>query len=169
MYYDEKLLFGNTKKMSDSQGGAYVDLSKVPLQQLVQLQDRLEKEIRQLTTYLGTLRTAHAKYIASKSSLEQLKKQKENTLMVPLTESLYVPGTLKNPETVMIDVGTGYFVKKPIAGAQDTLERKIKVVRESAEKLGKTIQDQKESLERIQYMIQAKQQSMMQQQMQQQQ
>jgi Prefoldin subunit len=29
-----------------------------------------------------------------------------------LTSSLYVPGKLSNVETVIVDVGTGYFVEK---------------------------------------------------------
>ena len=32
--------------------------------------------------------------------------------MVPLTSSLYVPGKISDPEHVVIDIGTGYYVKK---------------------------------------------------------
>ena len=32
--------------------------------------------------------------------------------MVPLTNSLYVPGKLCDPDHVIVDVGTGYFVRK---------------------------------------------------------
>lgn len=31
---------------------------------------------------------------------------------MPLTNSLYVPGKLADPENVIVDVGTGYYVKK---------------------------------------------------------
>ncbi|KAF0981117.1 hypothetical protein FDP41_012905 [Naegleria fowleri] len=153
---------------SSASGGGYVDLTQVPLPQLASLQERISKEVNQLTAYLSTLRAAHNRYISSKSSLEQLKKQTETTLLVPLTEQLYVPGTLKNPDAVLIDVGTGYFMKKPISAAQETLDRRIRLVRESAEKLAKTIQDQKETLERIQYMMSMKQQAALQHQQQQQ-
>ena len=34
------------------------------------------------------------------------------TTLVPLTESLYVPGKLCDLEHVIVDVGTGYYVKK---------------------------------------------------------
>jgi hypothetical protein len=34
------------------------------------------------------------------------------TLLVPLTNSLYVPGKLSDTENVIIDVGTGYYVSK---------------------------------------------------------
>jgi len=33
-------------------------------------------------------------------------------VLVPLTPSLYVPGKLKNVGSVLVDVGTGYFVEK---------------------------------------------------------
>ncbi|KAG6997828.1 hypothetical protein G7Y79_00037g073460 [Physcia stellaris] len=33
-------------------------------------------------------------------------------LLVPLTPSLYVPGTLASTETVLVDVGTGFYVEK---------------------------------------------------------
>jgi prefoldin alpha subunit len=32
--------------------------------------------------------------------------------LVPLTTSLYVPGTLADPENVIVDVGTGFYVEK---------------------------------------------------------
>lgn len=32
-------------------------------------------------------------------------------MLVPLTASLYVPGTLDDAEKVLVDVGTGYFIE----------------------------------------------------------
>jgi prefoldin alpha subunit len=34
------------------------------------------------------------------------------TILVPLTSSLYVPGTLADTENVIVDVGTGFYVEK---------------------------------------------------------
>ena len=36
----------------------------------------------------------------------------DTTILVPLTNSLYVPGKLSDLENVIVDVGTGYYVKK---------------------------------------------------------
>jgi len=33
-------------------------------------------------------------------------------ILVPLTQSLYVPGTLADNKHVIVDVGTGYYVEK---------------------------------------------------------
>ena len=32
-------------------------------------------------------------------------------MLVPLTASLYVPGTLDDAQKVLVDVGTGYFIE----------------------------------------------------------
>lgn len=34
------------------------------------------------------------------------------TTLLPLTASLYVPGKLSDPEKVIVDIGTGYYVEK---------------------------------------------------------
>jgi prefoldin alpha subunit len=39
----------------------------------------------------------------------------EKPILVPLTNSLYVPGKLTDAENVLVDVGTGYYVKKVLS------------------------------------------------------
>ena len=46
----------------------------------------------------------HASLLADASKGKQI--------LVPLTSSLYVPGKLADVENVIVDVGTGYYVKK---------------------------------------------------------
>jgi prefoldin alpha subunit len=45
--------------------------------------------------------------------------------MVPITASLYVKGKLATADNVLVDVGTGYFVEKPVPDADDYLKRKV--------------------------------------------
>ena len=52
-----------------------------------------------------------------------------------MTGSMYVPGMLDNSETVMVDVGTGYYIEKDIAGAQEDFTQKVKYVTENMEKV----------------------------------
>lgn len=44
--------------------------------------------------------------------LIQLGEPLDKTILVPLTNSLYVPGKLADLDNVIVDVGTGYYVKK---------------------------------------------------------
>lgn len=38
-------------------------------------------------------------------------------MLVPLTSSLYVPGTVDNVDHVIVDIGTGYFAQKVLLGS----------------------------------------------------
>ena len=42
-------------------------------------------------------------------------------ILVPLTTSLYVPGTLADREKVIVDVGTGFYVEKVWLGYPNSI------------------------------------------------
>ena len=48
---------------------------------------------------------------------------------------MYVPGKLDNSETVLVDVGTGYYIEKDIKGAKEYFNQKVKYVTENMEKV----------------------------------
>ena len=52
-----------------------------------------------------------------------------------MTGSMYVPGKLDNSETVLVDVGTGYYIEKDIKGAKEYFNQKVKYVTENMEKV----------------------------------
>ena len=55
-------------------------------------------------------------------------------ILVPLTPSLYVPGKLASTDTVLVDIGTGFYVEKTPSAAQVFYKGKI-------EELGKNLGD----------------------------
>jgi prefoldin alpha subunit len=85
---------------------------------------------------------------------------------VPLTSSLYVPGRISDPEHVVIDIGTGYYVKKvslpsPLSSLphtanshpqsrKDAIEYyadKVTYVQKNLEKLQETIERKQDNLQ----------------------
>jgi prefoldin alpha subunit len=48
-------------------------------------------------------------------------------MLVPVTDSMFVPGKLASSTEVLIDIGTGYFLKKSIPGAVKILDKKVGV------------------------------------------
>lgn len=56
-------------------------------------------------------------------------------ILVPLTESMYVPGRLANNNTVVVDIGTGYYVEKDVEEAKDYFKRRVAYVTEQMEKI----------------------------------
>lgn len=55
---------------------------------------------------------AKTKFGGSKDALEQINTTwKDKEILVPLTGSMYVPGVVKEIDSLIIDVGTGYYAE----------------------------------------------------------
>jgi prefoldin alpha subunit len=97
----------------------------------------------------------------------------DKAILVPLTNSLYVPGILSDAENVLVDIGTGYFVKKvctssphprvPLISASQTrpqaikyYQGKVELLRKNLEALQETIQKRQESLNTVNAVLQQK-------------
>lgn len=98
----------------------------------------------------------------------------DKTILVPLTTSLYVPGKLSDPEHVIVDVGTGYYVQKvrtsrfslsadlsdPQTRAEATkhYQKKSDFVKGNLEKLQETIEKKQENMNYLLNIVQIKMQ-----------
>lgn len=69
--------------------------------------------------------------------------------MVPLTESLYVPGKLKDPSKVMVELGTGYYVEKNMKQALEFIDRKNRLVDANSENIMEVIAVSKRNIESV--------------------
>ncbi|GAB7350894.1 hypothetical protein MBLNU459_g1409t1 [Dothideomycetes sp. NU459] len=117
-------------------GQQTVDLNSLPVQQLAQVKKQLDDEVQHLTGSYQQLRTAQQKFRDCITSIKTgvAGSTADKPLLVPLTTSLYVPGTLASTDTVLVDVGTGFFVEKTTAQATQFYEEK-------AEELGRNVKD----------------------------
>jgi prefoldin alpha subunit len=109
-----------------------VDLASLSTQQLSQVKKQLDDELEHLTNSFSQLRAAQAKFRECLKSIAGGVNSKvdselpilllvlsvtenvgiEKPILVPLTSSLYVPGTLADTNNVIVDVGTGFYVEK---------------------------------------------------------
>lgn len=100
----------------------------------------------------------------------------DKTILVPLTNSLYVPGKLNDTEHVIVDIGTGYYVKKVRSMALDCrrmgtelvadvqtraqalkhYESKVEYIRMNLEALQETIQKKQENMNYLINILQMK-------------
>jgi len=111
-----------------------VDIGSLPVGQLQQVKKQLDDEVQHLTTSYSSLRSAQSKFKDCINSIRNGVTAPAKPLLVPLTTSLYVPGTLADTEHVLVDVGTGFYVEKTIAEAVNFYEEKV-------EEIGKNVKD----------------------------
>jgi len=93
---------------------------------------------------------------ALNATKEVASRKEGSTILVPLTSSLYVPGDASDVEHVMVDIGTGYFVKKTIPEAEEYIQRKQTMLSDSVQKVYVVIQKKRQSLETVMMVMQEK-------------
>lgn len=120
------------------------------LTQLLDVRKQLELELKQFTTMFGQLKLAQTRFQGCLDSVEKIRPENqgacthavlttEKVSLLPLTASLYVPGRLSDPDTVIVDVGTGYYVEKSREDAKKLYKDKIAYVTKNLEQLQETI------------------------------
>jgi len=127
-----------------------IDISQLEPQQLQQLRNQLQDELKALSQNLQKLRLAQRKFQESKKSVENVPlAQENNDIMIPLTRSMYVPGRLADTKTVTIEIGTGFFVKKPIKEGVEFIERKLKYIDKNVDAIEAQVMNKRTNLESV--------------------
>jgi prefoldin alpha subunit len=57
------------------------------------------------------------------------------SILVPLNQSLYVPGKVVDPSKVLVELGTGYYCEKDTAAAKLLIDRKLQLLSKSIESI----------------------------------
>ncbi|KAM9798720.1 prefoldin subunit 5 [Syngnathus typhle] len=119
-----------------------INLADLSLPQLEGLKSQLDQEVEFLTSSISQLKVVQAKFVEAKDNLNSLnKKNQGKELLVPLTSSMYVPGTLNDVEHVLVDVGTGYYVEKNVADSKAFFKRKLDFLTKQIEKIQPALQE----------------------------
>ncbi|KAJ7741222.1 Prefoldin [Mycena maculata] len=140
--------------MSQSQQVSVTDLD---VSQLADVRRQLEEELNHLTNSFAQLKQAQAKFKACIQNVAEIKpSNKGKTILVPLTNSLYVPGKLSDPDHVIVDVGTGYFVQKTREQALKHYSAKVDYIRTNLETLEETIGKKRENMNYLVNVMQSK-------------
>ncbi|KAJ7199701.1 Prefoldin alpha subunit [Mycena pura] len=140
-----------------AQAAQQISLADLDLEQLADVRRQLEEELNHLTNSFAQLKQAQAKFKACIENVGEVKPaNKDKTILVPLTNSLYVPGKLSDAEHVIVDVGTGYFVKKTRASAVKHYSAKVEFIQSNLETLEETIAKKRENMNYLVNVMQSK-------------
>ncbi|KDO20727.1 prefoldin [Saprolegnia parasitica CBS 223.65] len=134
-----------------------VSLMDLSLEQLNNLKTQFEQELQQLTSSFSGLREAQTRFADSKGALQALEPTNlGKKVLVPLTSSMFVPGKLSNVKSVLVDVGTGYFVEKNVDDAKSFMDRKVEFLQKNTDSLKEVIEAKRTNLEAVIQVMQLK-------------
>lgn len=122
-----------------------------------------KQQLESIDMQLQYLQTTLADYQRAKMTVEQLDAVDDNAdMLIPVGAGTFVNGSLKNASNVLIGVGAGLVIEKPVGEAITKLDERMKRIQENIEKmlsLGQKIQCDAEALsEKTQHMMQEVQQ-----------
>jgi len=130
---------------------------QLSIQQLSQLKTQHEEEISDLNKQLETLIGAKNRFLNARSTLAEISTSSiGNRLLIPLNSSLYVPGTIINPDKVIVELGTGYFCEKSVPNAKELVDRKLTLVAKSIESVESVSVNKRKTLEQLVMILQYK-------------
>ena len=133
--------------MAEGGGKEGINLFALSLEQLNQLKQSIEEELQGLNGAIQQLQVSRNKLTTSKDALTRLSTTAEGTpMLVPITSSLYVPGETTQLDTVLVDVGTGYFIEKGVEEAQAFLTRKMALIESQAQNVQSAAQFKNQNL-----------------------
>lgn len=117
-----------------------------------------KQQLESIDMQLQYLQSTIADYQRAKMTVEQLHAVDENAeMLIPVGAGTFVNGSLKNSSNVLIGVGAGIVIEKPIDDAITKLDERIKRLQENLEKmfsLGQKIQsDAEEMSHKTQHMM----------------
>ncbi|KAI1327573.1 prefoldin [Xylariaceae sp. FL0255] len=108
-----------------SEAGEAVNLDSLSAQQLTQVKKQLDQELEHLTSSFTQLQAAQAKFRDCHRCVQQGTLKHDKPILVPLTNSLYVAGTLSSTSHVLVEVGTGFYLEKHVKSAAEFYKNKM--------------------------------------------
>jgi prefoldin alpha subunit len=156
---------GNRKARNDASSDAAavatrttIQLDTLSLDELNQLQQQEESTLQALSGRYAALRQALGRINQGVVALSDLgcTANDGKQVMVPLTESVYVAGKIRDSNRHLVELGTGYYAEKSHKEAVAFLERKHRLVDRNLENLQAAIQATRQNLEAIGVTIQGK-------------
>ena len=140
-----------------------LNLEVYSVQELANIKKNLENDVEAIMDSYNSFKFLYKKFEDGKLLINNISKQEDKTpeILVPLTNSLYIPGQLTSNDNFMVDLGTGYFADRNATQTIDYCDQTLKVIKANAEKMANEINKKQEMRDKVNIQFQKKYQQHM--------
>lgn len=137
---------------------AQLNLSNYSLQELANLKKTHEDDLQSFGNSLNSFKYLHRKLDDDKIIVNNLSKRKEDDLeiLIPMSNSLYLPGKITDNNKYIVDIGTGYMAERNGQQTIEALEHTLKIVKDNTDKVLSEMNKRKDVLDQINIAVQKK-------------
>lgn len=132
-----------------------VPVTALSPQELHELRQRLQQELEALSGSAQQLARLAGAFGASQRAIQTLDAtaKEGQRLLLPLTSSVYVSGEVAAPHTVLVDVGTGYYVEMAAEEGAAYCRRKQERLRASLKEVEQGLAQRRDALGQVQAVL----------------
>lgn len=144
---------------NDAGSSGSINIDSMSIDQLNSVKQQQEARLEHFTAQYQQLRAVSARLSTARASLSALPANGSGDgreIMIPLTESLYAPGKIVDPNKVLVELGAGFFVEKNTKDAIKVLERKGKLVDANSENIMAALEASSRNVQAVQQAMQGK-------------
>ncbi|KEG06317.1 prefoldin [Trypanosoma grayi] len=154
-------------------GGGSINITQLPLDQLEGLRKQLQLDVSSLSAAYDSLRSAHSRFLSNRDVLKEYQTvceaaranaEKPQEALVCISSALYASGRIIPSDRVLVDVGTDYFLEKPIGSAQTYFAGRAEAVQDNLESLEQKLRVKQTQLSQVMDTMRMKQSAAAQQQ-----
>eukprot|EP00826_Nyctotherus_ovalis_P017518 TRINITY_DN15164_c0_g2_i4.p2 TRINITY_DN15164_c0_g2~~TRINITY_DN15164_c0_g2_i4.p2 ORF type:complete len:163 (-),score=71.92 TRINITY_DN15164_c0_g2_i4:1486-1974(-) len=132
-----------------------LNLEGMSYDELTELKKNIDGEINFLSNSFDQLRLAATKFSAAKEKLEVFAPEaNDKEILVPLTTSVFIPGTLKSVDKIMFEVGASYYVEDTVPQAKEFYGRKVEGIKKNMVLISKIIENKSKQQQEVMLTIQ---------------
>lgn len=138
-----------------------INLQNMSFEQLQAFKEQLDGDLTSLSRSFEALRTAKNRFLESKMTLETFKSYEiGQPILVPMTYSLYLQGEISETDNVLVDVGTGYYIKQSVPRAQEFFAKRVNQMQDSMDKIAVNIDGKQKQQNNVLNVMKQKAQAM---------
>lgn len=141
-----------------------IPLNQLTLEQLSAVGKQIEQEVQSLSGSYTSLKVVLNKFKDNKSFIKQLQTSKDKDMLIPVSQSVFIPGKCKDISHLMVELGGNYLVSTTVDKAEAFCDRKIELLDKNMERIDNMIIEKNKIMNELNYHIINKNQELVEQQ-----
>ena len=128
-----------------------LNLENYNVQELAQIKKKVDDDIKTILDSYNGFKFLHKKFEEAKVLIKNVSEQKnENSqILIPLSNSLFIPGKIVDTDKFIVDIGTGYYAERNSSKAIEHCDHTLEVIKTNGEKMVKEINTKQEIRDKI--------------------
>lgn len=141
-----------------------IPLSQLNLEQLSAVGKQIEQDVQSLSSSYTSLKVVLNKFKDNKVYIKNISESNDKDMLIPLSQSVFIPGKCSDIKHLMIELGGNYLVSTSLDKADAFCNRKIDLLSANMEKIDNMIVEKNKIMNELNYYIISKNQEVIEQQ-----